>query len=374
MIAWVLGWSLLAQDPLTVFLDFDGGALTHGEDAAQGQVSCVEGSVEYPAYLGTAAEAAVITDAVRVAFEPFGIRVVDQAPPPYLPRTTVMIGGHSAPLGVADGVNGLACRVDCDDAVPYETVFVFSETIASASAVGAIAAHEVGHSLGLEHVDGAMFVMNGVSTEGGRAFGDSCAPLSERTPTCVSTHAQHCEGMAQDATAELLAVLGPSGAADMPPAIVVHEPVPGAVVVAGTEVVVDIEVTDDHEGVGWQLREDGLQWERTMTGSAEPVALQFPEGEFVVVVEAMDQSGQVTTVEIPVSATRDGRPPPSGGEDTGDDATTSTPMTADGDTDADPTAREDDAGCRIQATGTPAPIWLAMSLGWLAVRRRRYAR
>jgi hypothetical protein len=348
--------------PATVFINYDGGHLSGGDDSALDQLSCINGGFDHPAFFGSRALADQVTEQVRAILAPFAVRVVDERPPEHLPYTMVMMGGLPQSLGFPAGVGGYACVIDCGDALSRETVLVFAETIREPRELAQTVVHEVAHSWGLDHVLASELIMNPTTSGAERMLGDGCTALDEPADAdCLEQHAMFCDAPSmQDSVAELLAVRGPSEPDLAPPIVEIVSPRAGARVVPGELVRVEVVVDDDRPEFGWRLVVPELAW--AARGSEAALELRFPPGEHTVRVEAIDQAGNEATAEVRLMV----------GEGAGDDE----PADVGGESEPsepepDGQAAEDDeasAGCRI-APGSSSYAIVALLL--LALVRRR---
>jgi hypothetical protein len=104
---------------------------------------------------------AAITDRVRTLMNPYAVNVVTARPalPPY---TRVLVGGTDAVLG-AHGTEPGRAVVDCGNSVAADVAYDFAaaQTPDFGGVVGIAntAAHEAGHTFGLEHIDSPRDVM-----------------------------------------------------------------------------------------------------------------------------------------------------------------------------------------------------------------------
>lgn len=346
----------------TLFLDFGGGRVPLV--GVGGTNTCASGAFEFPMFLGSERASQIALEEARRILAPYGVAVVAEPPPDALPYTHVRIGSEPEALNKDPQINGESCVIDCADAQPRDTVYMYADKWISrveiepvaerelAVQIGRIAVHEAGHSWGLEHTGGSESVMSRFPSAIPPAFVDGCQPLDldpDRPSQCPAEHAQHCDADAQDAHAELLAMFGPSGPDDQPPELTLVSPVDGVQVEPGATVTIEIEVDDDHGGVGWWLSVPELGWEHVPTDRAQTsVSLTVPAGVWTVRAEAVDHARNVRVVEAVIDA----RPL--------DEVDDEPPMA--------PTAQ---CACRAPGTedGSPAWwLWLPLLLG----RRRRY--
>ena len=371
----------------TIFLNFFGGPLKGGTNASEGESPCVGGMVDYPKYKGSEQTALAIIQVFQDAAAPFGLRVAYEDPPPkHLPYSQVMMGGKPGVIGLPNGVLGVSCNLDCGDRWLRDTTFAFTAESNNVGVLGTTALQEAAHSFGLDHIDGENNIMYPYATLGAKVWADTCTPFNDATGGigCKYVHKEFCpDGLSQNDVAELTAYFGLNTPDTEAPVVNLLSPADGAELSAGDTLMIEVEVSDNFEGYGWVLQVPELKQElQAYSGQKKWSFPAPPKGVYTIRVEALDHDGNVgfdeakiyvdqeapapTTGDMPTTGDSDGGSSGdgSGGSGSGTDA--------DSDGGTDTTAQDDDKGCSCRNDGqTPAPAWLLVVGGALALRRRR---
>jgi len=139
--------------PVTVYLQRDGGRVLAGDDdpvqARSGVLRRSGVSVaDVPAFRGSDEQWTQFVGCVENHFREFDVTVVDERPEgdDYV---SVMVGGAPSMLRLGDTVGGVAPYTG--SVLPSSVVFVFQTPHHSIRALCDTAAHEVGHTMGLDH-------------------------------------------------------------------------------------------------------------------------------------------------------------------------------------------------------------------------------
>jgi len=375
----------------TIFLNFFGQeGMTPGNNAALNQSNCFNGETDWPGFMGSEAQALALIDVFEINMEPYGVRFAyEEAPPAHLPYAMVMMGGTPDLLGLGGGVLGVSCSSDCADRWWRDTTFAFTGAINpnNAAVLGTTALHEAAHAFGLAHIGDPSRIMNPFVGSGVVTWADSCTPYDDATGgiNCQPTHAQYCDGNpAQNTNAELLAYFGENSPDVIPPTVNITFPEDGATFAPGEEILVEVEVDDDHDGFGWQLVIPELDQAVQAYAFERSWTIGFPEGEYTVRVEAIDHERNEGFDEVTIfvggageddsgldeSGDGDG----SGDDGSGDDGEGSGDEAGLDGTGDDASALDDggdESGCNCTTDQTPPLGWMVLGLMPLALLRRR---
>jgi len=386
----------------TIFLNFFGASLSPGTNAALNESSCLGAPTEWPGFGGTEAQALALIEVFERLMEPYGIRIAyDEVPPPELPYAMVMMGGTPGMLGLGNGVLGVSCSSDCGDMWWRDATFAFTDNINpnNASTLGTTALHEAAHAFGLAHIGDPTKVMNPFVGSANVTWASECTPYDDATGgiNCQPTHDEFCPGGSQNTNAELLAYFGANSPDMEPPTVAITSPADGVEVPTGGTVTIEVDVEDNHEGVGWKLIvDDGSQVQESVAFAFERRwdLSNLPAGTYTARVEAIDHDRNVgfdeVTIYVGVDApeTTGGDEGSSGGDsDSGSDSDSDSGTSGSGsgsdsddsdsgapsgsDTDGQATQDgSDDGGCSTAPRGTFG-LGALMMLGFGLVRRRR---
>lgn len=374
----------------TLFLQFEGASLSwvptpEEENAARGQsfMAKFEGS-ELPPYDGDDVARQALLQQVRAHFAGLGLRVVDTQPPEWVPYTMAVVGGEWDDTAATSVVRGVAPEVDCLRANQRHVVFAFvgsdEPTVQQATTIS----QEAGHAWGLDHVLGDGLIMSYDWEALSSGFSQDCVPLCEEacqgpdTVYCQAQHAEHCPEGEQKSWAELLQTFGDDTPDTEPPTVTVLAPNDGDVLPPGSDLLVEVDVTDDYGGVGWrfELELDGeaaadqTAFERETTWSLT----SLPEGSYLLRVIAEDHADhrveQTVAFDVGEVAADE-----TGGDDAAADTGGGAQMDG-GQTGGDETGDDEgpctDGGCACRSDRREgSPAWLLLLLGALSRRRAR---
>lgn len=131
--------------------------------------------VDVPAFRGSDAQWQQFTKCVENHFRAFDVNVVEERPSGN-DYVSVMVGGSPKMLGLADTVGGVAPYTG--KVLPSSIVFVFQTPHRSTRSLCDTAAHEIGHTMGLDHSRQCNDVMSYESC-GSKAFRNEHARCGE---------------------------------------------------------------------------------------------------------------------------------------------------------------------------------------------------
>ncbi len=348
-----------APAPGTIFINFDGPALhsTAVDDASVDGTAIAELARAVQPFGGDGPQRQAVLEAVRADFAPFDVRVVDTRPGSGDYMMAVVTPDN--PFG--DGVSGAAITDCFDQAGRRDVVFAFfAAGDAPALDVASTISQEVGHALGLEHVDDAADVLYPFATGFDPYFNDTCLALSSAA-TCAQQHAAFCDrDDEQNSYAELLAAFGSSTDDSTPPTVALFGPDDGDALPVGRDIELTVEADDDQRVDRVVLYEGGDAVGEDRVAPYTFTVVDIEEGQYEVYAVATDAAGNETMSEVLELTAQPAGIPAGGG-------TPPVPTT--------PRGAAADQGCTVGARPL-RPTAAALGLGFLllaAARCRRSA-
>jgi hypothetical protein len=288
--------------PTVLFLNFDGAELVKGPDDARSNLTTIAGmDGSYPSYGENGAKRQAVLQAVHEDWSAYNAIVTDRRPDSG-DYVMAMVGpgnpDNDSKLGVA--------ILDCGDVrTRNNVVFAFhsSSDHHTASSTATTISQEIGHSVGLEHVDEPSDIMNPVNVGGNPSFRDECLPLSGDAE-CTAQHEAECGTPdQQNAHLELYRYIGPATPDASGPSIQLAAPLDGENfdLDEAFEILVDVD-----EGVTIHKAALFVNTVLQDTDDAAPfgwTARQSVTGEYDIRVEIQDTQGYIrvsNTVTITV--------------------------------------------------------------------------
>lgn len=384
----------------TVFLNFNGGVLIKGADnSAINKSSLARHNEMYPGYGGSEANALAKIQAVTEDLSPLGVRVMYASRPNQtVPYTMCMIGGSWTDTTIDSPAGGVAPGTDCEARGQRHVVYAFGDSASSTIS------QEIAHAWGLDHILGFDMIMS-YQGSGNKDFASECRTLCEEqcqgpgTIGCRLTHEKYCGVGSEEQWdyEELGFIFGTNEEDTEPPSVAFISPEDGAMLDAGSDVSVQVDVSDNYGGYGWKftIAQDGevvfdeVDYDRAATWALN----KLPAGVYDLTIEAEDHNDHITTKTITIYVGTEA-PATTGDSDSGDsdsgasdggtsDGTASAGDDDDDDDDASAGSSEgtdtaidtmgDDKGCGCHASSsrTGGTATLALLAGLMLFRRRR---
>ena len=312
--------------PSVVYLNRHGATYRPGANNSATNHSAIIGSARtIPAYARGEGSWQALVDCVAAQFDRFNVLVTDVEPSAGA-YVEVAVGGWPSNLGLSGGITGIA-PLDTYSCTPIEraVAYVFERNIGSDRGVCETVAHEIGHTISLEHAylcEDPMTYLHGC---GAKSFQDTEAWCG----TWSSVRCD-CRGGKQNTVEALDDLIGPNtgaeppdrGADTGPPQVSLRSPATGATMLEHSTIEVVAEATDDQwlsrVELVWDYNQQrygcpsSSQWvECTRDGDSFTWKVKISTGDRTFRVEARDFLGQTAVTEdrtIHLSA--DGTPPP----------------------------------------------------------------
>ncbi len=363
-----------------LYLAFDGIDVNwcgDGEDDPHDNCSTVMQGAVLP-YRGGAAERAAVVQTVAADLIDFDVVVTTERPDETIDYDMEAIGQWSPPAG---GFLGIAPKIDCFDGDGGDLSFTLDPPELQPADVAKVVLQELAHTWGLEHVDSTGDILYPtVGNAPDPKFEDQCSPIVYEPNLCPLQHLEFCDDGEQNSYREMLALFGPRQPDDTAPSLAIVSPSDGARVPNTFTLV--LELHDDIAPQNFPTSiafVDGFESSVELAGPGVfPIALNdVPDGEWTIDIQTQDGAGNQAQGSITVIV-GDGEPPAaaddsdSGGETTGDAATSDGTSASDSTGAAGPRELDDDGGCGCR-NGSPLRGWSSM---WLLLalfaRRRRH--
>ena len=362
--------------PATVWLDFEGAGVVHAasDDSAAMPVasSLAPTNAVVPPFSSTAIAPLVtrdqaiasIVDRVRTLLRPFAVDVVITRPSA-APYTRIFVGGTAATLGVSATEAGLA-NLDCGNLVDSDVAYDFSDEqtpdYGGVVGIANTAAHEAGHTFGLEHVDNPHDVMYSAATPAltlPDLFTLGFTATGAYTPYGSASGTRMCTASDPiDEPSILDCAVGAAAAGGDVTAPTVDWPIPLAPAVSPLSITA---TASDDVGVVRVEAYKNLELIASLDAPPYTFAVDAAPGElFYVTVEAIDAAGNRATLSGSIAAGE-----PSASSDGG----ASTPPDLASPTNAQPAKSH---GCSFAPSPSPSPfsVWLLLSAALVRAWRR----
>jgi uncharacterized protein (TIGR03382 family) len=320
-----------------IYLNKTGATLTSGnsDNSATNVSTIAPNTRNFPAWNVTDANWNAVRTALQQMFAPFGVTVSDQPPPAGTRHIEAIFGGTAGDAlpadevpppseGVILGVSPFtpSCGV-IEDSIVFTFAVSAQQVGQSMRQIAEIAAQEIAHSYGLDHVLNASDPMTYLDYNGNRSFktglvscgentARACGLVNQGFPSCRPTQDSVAlltarigtGGTPGDLTPPTLSITAPQNAALVPPDFDVYAAATDNIAVTSVDLYVDGVLVDTSTTAPYQLR-------------AEGVGLGDHEIR-VIATDGLQESTQSITVTVDDSA--DPVDPPNGNNPPGDDA------------------------------------------------------
>ncbi len=348
----------------SIYLNRMGGTFTPGYENSSTNTSSIP---LYTSTIGPWSPASStwsgIVDCVRDEFAPFNVEVTE-VDPGAAPHLEAVVGGYPEDLQLSSSVGGASPFASDCSFIERSIVFVFPDAWNNdPRLICEVIAHEIGHSVGLDHEYLCKDPMTYLEGCGDKTFQNAEAYCGESYPTS-------CYCSATQNSFELLTTrLGPADT--NAPAVAIEAPANGAVVAPGFTV--EVEASDDMGITQVELYVDGA-----LTGTLTDSPYDFStsptltDGTHVIETRAYD-SKNVSSASISVDVQRGDDPtddPPDPSDDSGDDDT-EPPGTPNSPGAGDAMQPDLWKGCAAGGRGGNAPGWLVALVVLTLFRRRK---
>jgi uncharacterized protein (TIGR03382 family) len=354
-----------------IYLNKNGSTLNPGgtDNSATRTSTIVDTTRNFPAWNVSATNWSAVVAALQEMYAPFGVTVSDAPPPTGTRFIMAMFGGTAGDALPADQVpppsQGTILGVspftpDCgniDDSIVFTFAVSAEQFGETPRQIAEIAAQEIAHSFGLDHVLNASDPMTYLDYTGNRSFKSGAVPCGESTARAcglVNYGYPSCRAN-QDDVALLLDRLGTGGTPGdtVAPTLGITAPQNNALVPPTFTVYVD---ASDNEAITTvELYVDDTLVDTAVTSPFSLHATSLTLGDHVLQVVASDGTNQTTrNVSVTVDDNADPVDPPDPGnppDDGGGDYVT--------------------GGCSAGGTGGGASLVLGLALVGLISRRRR---
>jgi hypothetical protein len=355
---------------LYIYLNKNGATLNPGgiNNSATNVSTIVPNTRAFPAWNVSTADWNTVRSAVQEMFAPFGVIVSDQPPAAGIRHIEAIFGGtagdalppEQVPPPSQGYILGVSPFTPGCDVIEDSIVFTFTEDAVllgqTPRQIAEIAAQEIAHSFGLDHVLNASDPMTYLNYTGNRSFKSGAVSCGESTPRACGLVTQGFPSCRpdQDSVGLLTARIGVGGGPGgdtLPPNLGISAPQNADVVPPGFRVYAT--ATDDTTVAYVDLYIDGTLVD---TVTVEPYTLQAPAGislgdheVMVVASDGIQDSSETINVLVEDGADPVDPPGPGGNGNNDDDVVT--------------------GGC--STGGSNAGLLLGLTLVGLMFRRRR---
>jgi hypothetical protein len=286
-----------------IYMNRHGGRYTGGDDDSARKISSVVRDrgyqyVDAAPFQGSDADWVAIIQGMRNRYSKFNVTITDIEPTSGNYIEAVISGNPGSLLGFKSNVVGYSpqsCSI-----IPNAVSFTFSQVyLGDNNAIAETAAHEVGHTLSLNHEVNQNELMNWQVGYTDQEFIDGNFYCGDDRPgTCF------CGGTAQNSVQKLLQILGPAGPPPIPvpPFVSIISPDNGAQLPANSDIAIVAEVKEGVEVTTIELIWEftggtlacpgsGTDWSSSQSGRTYKWQLNVGTGSRVYRIHAVDANG-----------------------------------------------------------------------------------
>lgn len=202
-----------------VFLNGAGGTYKPGqEDSRVNTSSIVESSVTVPAFSKGSAAWDRVVACVQKQFSRFNVEITD-VDPGSATHIEAVVSGSPSMLGMAKNVGGVAPITSNCSTLENAVAWIFEKNLSTEQKVCEVIAHEVGHTIGLDHEYLCQDPMTYLSGCGSKSFQDENARCGEGSArNCRCTNPVTGNNQTQNTVEFLLRRLGAASSTSQPDA------------------------------------------------------------------------------------------------------------------------------------------------------------
>jgi hypothetical protein len=236
-----------------IFLNRNGGTYSPGSTNSINNTSSIpKSTTQLPGYKGSNADWQAIVSCVKSQFERWNVVVTD-VDPGNTTHIEAVVGGHPSKMGLGSGVGGIAPVHGSCQVIENAIAFIFSENLGGVRSNCEVIAHEVGHTMGLDHeylCQDPMTYLHGCGDKTFQNKATQCGEYAARSCRCGPTQnsIQHLDSklglVSSDPNPDPDPNPNPNGDTT-PPKVVMGPPEDGGSLPENSVIQVSAKITDD---------------------------------------------------------------------------------------------------------------------------------